>query len=751
MSFITISLLFGGCIAAIIPVILHWMMRGRSRRIEFPALQFIRRKINQNKRKYTLRHLLLLLMRIALMILLGLALARPSFRSIQDSGSGFVGLRSVPGHTESPLAVAFVFDTSIRMNCIQNNKTRLDSAKEIARELISRLPAESKIAILDSSDDHDTFQIDFSSAKDLLDQLTITSRSRSLPESIREALQLLQTTDLSRRELIVFTDRTDQSWPDPQKDLLRQTIKTTQQKRGGSKDQIALYLVDCGRSIKENGSIRDIVLPADIIPSGKSISLEVETGHQGGDRDDTLELYLSSAPRKGKESFFDQAQKKSVQSIQFKQNETRKKTIFQLADLVPGFYQGAIRFTGGDSFSEDNIRWFSFDIRSNGKILLVSPDPVEEKSLFVREALAPAEYRKLGKAPFDVRSISGSKLDQIALNDLKDYQAIILLDPAPLKDPVVDNLIKYTESGGGLGIFFGRNAVPVNAFRTESFMQLIGGNLSTQVRVPDGETGLKPIDWENSVLAPFRLLKEGENVPWGLLSVDRYWQITDLAADVIRILDYTDGRPAIYTRSVGRGTVLVSTTPFSDLPNDSSWNQYPYGEASWVFLVLMDGMARHLLSGGIPVLNYLAGENAILRPSFESGSQRSSSAPGKGVLNLPNCEKVELVAGEGGNQFVFSRTTQTGLYQFQPSVVDTFSGTGFSVNYSAEDYDLKEKTQAELDKYLEGTGFKWFEDDREMESARSQQRFGREFYPFLIVLFGLLLIGEYVFANKFYR
>ncbi|MDO5581184.1 MAG: BatA domain-containing protein [Planctomycetia bacterium] len=749
MNFIAVSFLLGGIIAAAIPVILHLMMRGRSRRIEFPALQFLRSTIIQNKRKYTLRHLLLLLMRAALILLLGLALARPFYRGTEETVSGGSPFRHLPGNTESPIAAALVFDTSIRMNCTQNNKTRLDAAKEIGRALLARFPAESRIAILDSSSDHDAFQIDLTSAKDLIGKLTIKARSRSLPESIREGVRLLNSSDLSHRELIVFTDRTNPSWPERQKESLRQAIKNVRQSKE-SGDSIAHYLVDCGQPIRENSSIRAIILPAETIPSGKRITLEVETGHLGLDRADTLELYLAAGNRNGKEAFFEKAQKKSVQTIEFKKEETRKKSLFQLADLAPGFYQGAVRFTGGDSFAEDNVRWFSLDIRSNGMILLAAPDPVEEKSLFVREALAPEEYRKLGIAPFEVKSIPQSDLKKLTPDDLKAYQAIFLLDPAPLDDSLVDNLFKYTESGGGLGIFFGRNAVPVNAFRTESFVRLIGGTLTSQVRIPDGDTGLKPVNWENSVLAPFRSLNDGENVPWGLLSVNRYWQIADLAPDAIRILDYTDGRPAIYTRSIGRGTLLVSSSPFSDLPNDSSWNQYPYGEASWVFIVLMDGMARHLLSGGLPVLNYLAGENAILRPSHDLESKRSA-APGKGILYLPDCEKMELTPDEGGTQFRFPGTAQTGSYFFQPLLADSFSDTGFSVNYSAEDFDLKEISRSELDKYLEGTGFQWLDNEKEMESARARQNLGQEYYPVLIVLFALLLIGEYVFANKFYR
>jgi len=77
MTFINLSLLFGLGLAAI-PVAVHLMMRSRPKKIEFPALRLLEARHITNARRMKLRHLLLLLLRIAVLVAIVLALTRPS-------------------------------------------------------------------------------------------------------------------------------------------------------------------------------------------------------------------------------------------------------------------------------------------------------------------------------------------------------------------------------------------------------------------------------------------------------------------------------------------------------------------------------------------------------------------------------------------------------------------------------------------------------------------------------------------------
>ena len=138
MTFVHFSLLAGAALIAL-PIILHLMMRQKPTHIEFPALRFIQKRHDSNRRRLNLRHLLLLLLRAAAIALLAFALARPSVKL------GIAG-----GSQESPVAAALVFDAAPRMAYRHENRTRLELAQDLGQWLLKQLPAESEIAVLDT-------------------------------------------------------------------------------------------------------------------------------------------------------------------------------------------------------------------------------------------------------------------------------------------------------------------------------------------------------------------------------------------------------------------------------------------------------------------------------------------------------------------------------------------------------------------------------------------------------------------------
>src|SRR5262245_40899379 len=109
-------------------------MRRQPRRLEFPALRFIQLRETSNRRQMTLRHWLLLALRIPFILLLPFALARPTLQ-----GSGWLG------DQEAPVAAALVFDTNPRNEYRQHNQTRLEVARDTALWLIPQLPRESEV------------------------------------------------------------------------------------------------------------------------------------------------------------------------------------------------------------------------------------------------------------------------------------------------------------------------------------------------------------------------------------------------------------------------------------------------------------------------------------------------------------------------------------------------------------------------------------------------------------------------------
>ena len=77
MSFLHPALL-GLLALAAVPVVLHFLLKPKPKRLVFPALRLLKERRRQNNRRMRLRHLWLLLLRVLLLAVLVLAVARPS-------------------------------------------------------------------------------------------------------------------------------------------------------------------------------------------------------------------------------------------------------------------------------------------------------------------------------------------------------------------------------------------------------------------------------------------------------------------------------------------------------------------------------------------------------------------------------------------------------------------------------------------------------------------------------------------------
>src|SRR5437879_7469076 len=118
MSFLAPYMLWGA-VAAGVPIALHFFFRSRYRRVPWAAMKFLLTSIEQTSRRLRFQELLLLLARVALLVLLALALARPS----STAGGG--------SHGEAVDAV-FVLDNSLSMDARDGPATRLERAKTTA-------------------------------------------------------------------------------------------------------------------------------------------------------------------------------------------------------------------------------------------------------------------------------------------------------------------------------------------------------------------------------------------------------------------------------------------------------------------------------------------------------------------------------------------------------------------------------------------------------------------------------------------
>ena len=130
MGFLSPAFLFAA-LAISVPLILHLLHRQRLKEVVFPALQYLKRTERDHSKRIKLRQLILMLLRVAAILLLTLAGARPFLRG--------------GGSAHPPTALAVVLDNSLSSGVILGDERALDRLKRAALESLDRATAQDRV------------------------------------------------------------------------------------------------------------------------------------------------------------------------------------------------------------------------------------------------------------------------------------------------------------------------------------------------------------------------------------------------------------------------------------------------------------------------------------------------------------------------------------------------------------------------------------------------------------------------------
>jgi hypothetical protein len=110
-------------LAAAVPLLLHLLQRHQGPRVVFPALRYLRRAEKESARRIRVRQILLMLLRVATVLLVALAAARP--------------FAQLTGSAHAPTAVAIILDNSMSSSVVEQDERLLDRFKARALEVLT--------------------------------------------------------------------------------------------------------------------------------------------------------------------------------------------------------------------------------------------------------------------------------------------------------------------------------------------------------------------------------------------------------------------------------------------------------------------------------------------------------------------------------------------------------------------------------------------------------------------------------------
>jgi len=777
-----------------VPIVLHFLMQPRPKRVEFPAIRFVRAIQRVNQRRLRLRHWLLLALRVLAVALLVLALARPTAASsafnrwlatgitgslavivalllvatLVTSGKsnrvlvGFLvaalagclvwfalsfagAVRATPsrvlGNQQAPVAAAILIDVRPTMLYQHSNQTRLDRARELGAWLLDELPADSQLAIVTTDGEPPFFSVDLAAAKKRLETIDVRYTAGSLPQAIPDSLDLLAASPHQRHELYILTDLTSGAWSSENIGDLRSQIV--------AHENLSIYVIDVGVEDYQDFALALPRLATTAIARHAPLEVETTLSALGTSGSRIVTMYVEQPDatrpvRRDNQTLVPERHWVRTSSGEASPGQPANVKFVLDEPLADGTYHGWIEVQGADGLSVDDRRYFSLTVHPAWQVLVAAPADTPHDNIV--ETIAPEAAESRGRAEYECTVVEPTSLP---LDDLARFDAVFLADPPPLEDSTWMTLARWVEAGGGLMIAVGKNAADANGtgeiFSSPAALNVLPARLSEVWRRPAGDLFLSPESMAHPILAPFRSL--AGRVPWHLFPIFRHWgtmPLTDVPPESVAIIaTYGNGEPAIIERRLGKGRVLLVTTPLTEsmrMEGAPMWNKLFIGDC-WPAWLLVRQSARYLVASADESLNLWCGQPAVLPndPAYQ---------PSEYFLFPPaNTEPVRITASNG--QLRYRATEVPGQYRLKGDR-DGPVLRGFSVNLPAEATSLERIEPERLGAVLGEESFQLARDTTEIRRQQGAERVGQEFLPILLIVLAVIMAMEWMMANRFY-
>jgi hypothetical protein len=764
-----IPILLTGAALVGLPILLHLIMRQEPKRLPFPAFRFLKQRRQINQRKIRLRHLLLLLLRMALIALICLSLWQPTFLS-----EGFS-----LGAKGRPIAAVLVIDTSPSMGYVLSERagltdarqrglklleeraegpwTCLDEARGRAMEILEDLPPGSKVAILDPADRSEpVFEAGLAEARQRVRDIKkpkanaepLTRRTLETAYSLlaRVDTELEPGTEPYPRLLVVFSDRTVPSW-DPNRVTELQSLRD----RVPPPNIYHVY-IDVGIEKPVNMAITTVEMKPQIVPANQPIVISATVEATGGITQNNLLFSVDG----------DEPKRMPVNP-----GPERPFTVQLRKDgLKPGLHQARIYLETTDALPFDNERFITFRVREPRNVLALVDPPRESLLTGGLGTPGTAElHGELWKRVLDsvgwynceVRPVPPD--DEMGRIDWSKYEQITLLDVTRPSPTLWEELEKFATRGGHLIIVPGGPDMDVTAYQSVVASRVLPKPFTNWNPLPKDENlwwAWSSMNSQRPLLAVFRQYREQNDFfdktpPMINREVGGFWKVGEVARERV-VVSYNDApdpehrSPAILEWSVGgRGRVYQFTVPMS-LGSQKIHNY----ASSWFYLVLVNEAVRTLVGDTEDQnFNFFCGQNVTIKwppGEVKAGLQYFLSGPDVAATDAT----VQRQEGQAYFRMGPEKTGAAG--SFTLSAEDGKWSEGFSLNVPIEESNL-ERLPPEAITELFGPDSVFPADKKLSLNDILSGKFTQpiELFPFLMILLLLVLAVENWMGNKFYR
>ncbi|MCZ6795917.1 MAG: BatA domain-containing protein [Planctomycetota bacterium] len=633
--------LLGGLALVSLPVIIHLLNRRRYQVHDWAAMEFLLKAQVMNRRRVKLEDLILLLLRMAVIALLVLVVARPM---VERFGSWNEDERLV------------VIDDSGSMDLVLPTGSVFGSARESAtnqiRDAVGSVPvslwfgsrpAERPLevagdirgGVLTPGQDGvpgDPALSEAVAASDLFYALAETRPVDSLLrfDKILERVLDIATADPEPRlrSVVLISDFRRQDWLDDGGEL-RDPLKFAFEEldRREKVSGLRFQFIDVGESDAENVGITDFRTIGGHVLAGVAATLVVEITSYGKEVREGIQGEIEVG--KPGSAAFELAQSIPLPPVPPIPPGEKRGIEVEHTFESPGEYPLRVRLAS-DRLEGDDESYLVVDVREGLRVVVADGDPradrLSSESGFLLAALLPRGDAPTGALPEVIT-------EEIRAETLEEADVVLLLNRSGISDAEQDVLSDFVERGGGLGVFLGdrvdaadyRDAArsPPGAASSPLLPAALGEPQGP--RRPGERVRMKIDEAEHALFNVFRGI-DGLSVEGVMF--DKYFDLRPVEGAVV-VAHYEDASstPAIVESRHGKGRVMLINTSadrdWGDWPTDISYpiamqelvrylaparvldRQVTVGDAlvwdvvpGWRYEVVLPGGEREPLEGG---------------------------------------------------------------------------------------------------------------------------------------------------------
>src|ERR1041385_3924140 len=519
MSFLT-PLFFLGVAALAAPILVHLVRRTRARRVQFPALVFVRQVPQRTIRRRTLQNVLLLLLRCLAILLIVIAFTRPFFNS-----------GSAARDNSAAGATVILLDDSLSMRRGQlfaEAQGRAEGALDEARndEQLALLSFDKRYTVVNR------FTTDKNRVRVNVRSLSAGWDGTDYEQALRGAESLLseeQTTGPKR--IVMISDFQNAGWTQASG-----TFKL-------SNDTHLTTLDVGGNNPPPNVAITNVEARGVVFGQKYLDNLVVHVNN------------FSDMPKDHVQVTF-QINDQSVEKRDISLNSRDSRVVeFTGFNLNEGANRCTVDITSGD-FAPDNRYYFTLRRETPANALIIegaSRGPSD--SLHLQSALTTND-----DLPFKFALKSAGSVDPASI---PGYALVVLNDSGPISSELDDALVRFVNAGGQMIVATGPRT-QADSFNA-SLQQIAPATLREAVQTKAGESvAITEVKFDHLI---FEVFQESGRLAGA--NVIGYFR-SEPRPNAAVLARFEDGSPALVESRTGKGRVLLFTSSLGP-----SWNDLP--------------------------------------------------------------------------------------------------------------------------------------------------------------------------------